>query len=117
MNQASSYLRWAQGGYSHWCPGCGQMHMIPNSWNFDGNVNSPTFTPSVSITGKQTVADEQGKWTGDWVRDAHGNAVDYCCHYNLTAGQLQFHGDSTHSFAGKLVPLPELPIEFRDNQE
>lgn len=114
MGQVSSYLRRAVGGYSHWCPGCEEMHMIPDSWTFDGNVNSPTFTPSVSISGKQQVIVD-GKWTGEWVRDANGNPVDYRCHYNLTAGQLQFHGDSTHVLAGQLVSLPELPIELRDN--
>lgn len=90
--------------------------MISDSWGFDGNVNSPTFTPSVSISGKKCVFVD-GKWTGEWVRDANGNAVDDRCHYNLTAGQLKFHGDSTHPLVGKLVPLPELPIELRDRQE
>lgn len=113
MGQVSAVLRRATRGYSHWCPGCEEMHMIPDSWRFDGNVDRPTFTPSVRITGKQSVI-VAGKWTGEWVRDANDKAVDYCCHYILTAGTLNFCADSTHKLAGTAVPLPPLPPEFAD---
>ena len=113
MGQVSASLRRAETGYSHWCPGCHEMHMIPDGWTFDGNLQSPTFQPSVKITGKQSVI-VNGEWTGEWVRDANGNALDYCCHYNLTAGNLQFHRDSTHALKGQTVPLPVLPEHMRD---
>jgi hypothetical protein len=109
-------------GISHWCPGCEEMHAItiesgPESsrptWHWDGNIDAPTVSPSVRITGKQTIK-LNGEWTGEWVRDAAGNAVDMCCHYILTAGQLNFCSDSTHALAGKTVPLPDLPDAFRD---
>ncbi len=109
MGQVSSKLRRAENGYSHWCPGCGEVHLIPDSWNFDGNLEQPTFSPSVKITGKLTVKDSHGEWTGEWVRDANGNAVDDCCHYILTVGVLNFCGDCTHVLAGQSVPLPDLP--------
>lgn len=89
------------------------MHGIPNSWIFDGNYETPTVSPSVKITGKQTVKDEQGE-TGDWICGADGKALDLCCHYILTMGQLNFCDDCTHELAGKTVPLPELPVYLRD---
>ena len=100
MSQVSSVLRRSTTGYSHWCPGCREMHHIhtdaPNSngaqWSFDGNAESPTFTPSVNISSH----DEEDGTTER-------------CHYNLTAGVLNFCGDSTHSLAGQPVPLPPLP--------
>lgn len=52
---------------------------------------------------------EDGKWTGEWVRDAQGKPVPFVCHYILTNGILNFCGDSTHTLANKAVPLPELP--------
>lgn len=113
MGQVSAVLRRACGGFAHWCPGCQEMHLIPDSWTFDGNVAVPTFRPSVKITGKQTVKVD-GKWTGEWVHDAAGNPVDECCHYILTAGQLQFCGDCTHALCGQTVPLPDLPAGYRD---
>lgn len=87
--------------------------MIPDTWGFDGSLEKPTFNPSVKITGKKRVI-VNGQWTGEWVRDAAGSAVDECCHYNLTAGQLHFHGDSTHGLKGTIVPLPDLPLHLRD---
>jgi hypothetical protein len=89
------------------------MHVIPDSWKFDGNLESPTFSPSVKITGKQTVVVD-GEWTGEWIRDADGKPLDYCCHYILTAGQISFCSDCTHSFVNQVVSLPSLPIELCD---
>jgi hypothetical protein len=115
MGQVSAKLRRVERGYSHWCPGCGEMHVIFDSWTFDGNLESPTFNPSVKITGKKVVVDQKGEWTGEWVRDASGNAIDDCCHYHLTAGVLKFCGDSKHALAGHNVPLPDLPAHLTDD--
>lgn len=113
MGQISRALRRAERGHAHWCPGCEEMHVIPDSWSFDGNIACPTFSPSVKITGKQSVVVD-GEWTGEWVRDGAGNAIDACCHYFLRAGRLEFCTDSTHKLAGQTVPLPDLPVFLRD---
>jgi hypothetical protein len=89
------------------------MHQLPDSWKFDGNLEAPTFTPSFKHDGIKRIFVD-GKWTGEWVRDAEGNSVPFTCHYILTSGQLNFCGDSTHSLAGKTVPLPHLPEGFID---
>ena len=80
--------------YVHWCPGCRQAHAInvekPNPWNavwsFDGNVDRPTFSPSVNIVGR--------------------------CHYFIRNGNIEFCSDSKHALSGQTVPLPEWPSEF-----
>jgi hypothetical protein len=113
MGQVSAKLRRATNGYVHWCPGCDQRHVIFDSWSFDGNLEKPTFSPSVKITGKKIVVVD-GRWTGEWVRDAAGNPVDDCCHYFLHVGELKFCGDSKHALAGKNVPLPDLPEHLTD---
>jgi hypothetical protein len=127
VGQVSSKLRREENGHSHWCPGCGEMHVVPDSWTFDGNLESPTFSPSVKITGQKTVVDERGEWTGAWMAtDENGAPVErkvflptdtpvpYCCHYVLTAGVIQFGGDCTHAMVGQAVPLPDLPPHLRD---
>jgi Family of unknown function (DUF6527) len=86
MSQVSSKLRRGEGRYFHWCPGCVETHPLPDGWAFDGNLDSPTFTPS---------------FKHDW-----GNGK--VCHYILTAGVLNFCSDSTHGLAGQSVPLPDL---------
>lgn len=108
MSQVSSTLRRTVCGFAHWCPGCGEIHQLPDSWAFDGNLESPTFAPSFKHDGIQRVF-SNGRWTGEWVRYTKGNTVPYVCHYVLTAGILNFCPDSTHSLAGKAIALPPLP--------
>jgi len=98
---------WPRGGFGHWCPGCGYGHEIdteqPNSlgakWSFDGNMASPTFTPSVNI-----------RW-GKYADPSHVGdpAHDRVCHYNITAGRIYYHGDCTHALRGQVVDLPDIP--------
>jgi uncharacterized protein DUF6527 len=115
MGQVSPYLRRSSGGYTHWCPGCLEMHRLPDSgWTFNGDLNKPTFQPSFKHTGVKTVKDKNGQWTGEWVLDANGKAIPDICHYILTNGILNFCSDCTHEMAGKPVPLPELPEFYRD---
>jgi hypothetical protein len=89
------------------------MHTLPDGWRFDGNLESPTFTPSFLHRGLKTVW-KGCEWTGEWRRDEKGNTIPRVCHYNLTAGMIHFHIDSTHPLAGKVVPLPELPVSVRE---
>lgn len=113
MSMASNALRRVDGGYAHFCPACGYMHKLPDGWQFDGSLEHPTFTPSFKHSGKQITV-ENGKWAGGWVRGADGNALDWCCHYILTAGVLNYCGDCTHAMAGQAVPLPPIPDHLRE---
>lgn len=107
MAKVSAYLLEWRGEYGHWCPGCEQTHWIatarPNrpSWSFNGDVNAPTFNPSVRI---QYEGPDAGQTDADGFRSPPA-----CCHYFLHAGQIQFCADSTHALAGQTVPLPLLP--------
>lgn len=86
-------------GWAHWCPGCKDHHVIPTSgpkvWRFNGDLERPTFTPSVRLT-----------W--NW-GSVGGPDEPHCCHYVITDGAIQFCGDCTHALAGQTVPLPEIP--------
>lgn len=115
MGQVSDKLRRLEGGYAHWCPGCEETHVIFDSWKFDGNLEAPTFTPSVKITGKRAV-NKDGRWTGEWVRDANGNPLDLCCHYFLTGGVIQYLSDCTHALKNQRIVLPPLPAHLRDEE-
>jgi Family of unknown function (DUF6527) len=108
MNQVSSVLRRDECGYDHWCPGCQEMHHLPDGWKFNGNLQQPSFTPSFKHQGLKREF-VNGKWSGQWLRDSNGNTIPYLCHYVLTSGILNFQGDCTHSLCGQKVPLPNLP--------
>lgn len=111
--------RWASNkgeliGWLHWCPACHQSHLInvevPTSpfpefniaggqrWSFDGNENSPTFTPSVKV--------QSGGWK---TREGKEVPLITRCHYNITKGQIIYHGDCAHTLKGQTVALPDYP--------
>lgn len=80
-------------GYSFWCQGCTMYHLyyVPR-WSFNGNMERPTFTPSLLNT-----------WT-------HGESQEpKRCHLHVTDGQIIYCSDCTHSLAGKTVPMTDEP--------
>lgn len=89
MSQVSEVLRRASGGYFHWCPACEELHPLPDSWRFDGNLERPTFAPSFKHEG--------------------GSVPGWCCHYTITAGVITFCADCSYAMAGQSVPMPSLP--------
>ena len=97
MARLNAKLRKTSNGVAHWCPACKEPHVYqtgpgrPVRWAFDGNLDKSSFTPSMKITTS-------------WKR-----RPDDVCHYFLTAGVLQFCGDSTHELAGKSIDLPDWP--------
>lgn len=93
--RVSSKLGRTTAGHYHWCPGCESMHVLPDSWTFDGNVESPTFSPSFLH-----------KWNYGPERTPKS------CHYIVTAGILNYCGDCHHALRGTSVPIPDLPYEY-----
>jgi hypothetical protein len=87
--------------FIYWCPGCGHAHSIPvgpgsgHSWTFDGNVESPTFSPSV----RHFHTNSQGEQITS-------------CHYHVQAGQMAYCGDCKHELNGKTVPMEDIPKDY-----
>jgi hypothetical protein len=82
--------------WNFWCPACKCGHGFTvyhppdagKGWQFNGNVDKPTFTPSLRYLN------QDGKTT--------------MCHLNMTDGMLIFHGDCPHDFKGRVVPMEDL---------
>lgn len=84
-------------GYRFDCPGCHEPHVVQTSgdhaWGFNGDVDKPTFSPSVLI-----------QW-----RDHDGVAVaEHRCHFFIRDGRIEFCSDSGHELAGQIVDLPDV---------
>ena len=76
------------------CPGCGAKHLFITNrdrailnaggkkivWDFNGDVESPTFTPSLLTVGHE------------------GSPY---CHFNLIDGVFHFHNDCVHDAKNK----------------
>jgi hypothetical protein len=101
-------LRINGNNYMMWCPGCDELHMINDNWSFNGNVESPTFSPSI-LTWLDPNPDVDPKYdpTGKYRSGSR-------CHSFLVDGVWQFLTDCTHALAGQNVPMVELPDYFSD---
>ena len=120
MARLSNILRSLEGGQvTFWCPGCNCPHAVKvegyKAWAWDGDVDKPTFSPSVLIQGGHFLP-----WTPD------GNHSCWCtyykdrplveklfkcrqCHSFIRDGQIHFLHDCSHELAGKVVPIPNWP--------
>lgn len=118
MGQLSALLRNVQGGgLKFWCPGCNDSHQVttgPGGWQWNNDVDRPTFSPSVLVQGtKMTAAGEAAykAWDAAGFPERGGpfDHVKTVCHSFVRDGQIQFLGDCTHELAGQTVPLPAWP--------
>ena len=103
---------WAPEGYLFECPGCGHDHVVEvvrsnghPGWTFNGDLDKPTFEPSLLVRGTRKITDEEHK------RIMAGEKLDipkFICHSFITDGNIKFLDDCTHSLKGQTVPLKEI---------
>lgn len=126
MSKLSHILRDTEGGgLTFYCPGCKERHRIQHGegagprWTWNGDVNKPTFTPSILVTWtepfnqdnpealkKDLAAAALRRQAGE--QKVNLPSVDKRCHSFVTDGNIQFLADCTHALAGQTVPLGEV---------
>lgn len=94
------------------CPGCECDHGVWTNkknqnqavWNFNGDINNPTVTPSIKVQFphfKEFVQTELGRIGKEDTCYLH------ICHSFITNGKIQFLNDCTHKLSAQTVELPE----------
>ena len=73
--------------YCFYCPGCKDNHYLNKRWKFNGDLDRPTFTPSL-------------------LSQYNNKEI---CHSYITDGKIRFLTDCTHHLKGQTVELPEYP--------
>jgi hypothetical protein len=111
----------AKGGFSHdgrysfKCPGCGHEHFIHTLnpmhngaiWDFNGDVDKPTFSPSVRVMRGHYVPGQPKP--PDCPNCQAGDNICGQCHFFIREGKIDFCGDCTHPLNGKTgIDLPEI---------
>ena len=75
------------------CPGCKCHHGVWTTeknmnkviWQFNGDLQKPTVSPSILV-----------RW------------ADNVCHSFIKSGMIEFLSDCTHELKGTTVPLPQI---------
>lgn len=86
--------------YKFYCPACKECHWVavgPRSlwppslrWQFDGNLENPTISPSLLVTHKMPNGERR-------------------CHSFIRDGKIQYLEDCTHDLRGQTVEILEFP--------
>lgn len=98
------------------CPGCKTYHSVSvegsHAWGWNGDVDRPTFTPSVLVRSGHYVPGsiQDSCWCTYNAEHPEKSERFKCgvCHSFVTDGNIQFLNDCTHELAGQTVPLPDL---------
>lgn len=120
MGQVSTKLRSREGGgFSYWCQGCEEVHAVDGTWTFDGNLEAPTFSPSVLTRSGHFLSNwKEGDpcWC-TYNRDHPNRPSSFkCrrCHTFIRGGMVEFLDDCSHALVGQTLPLPDLPPHLLD---
>ena len=75
------------------CPACDCAHVCDERWAFNGNLERPTFGPSIRVTydGKDAGID---------------GAPPAVCHSHVNDGYVAYCDDCTHALRGQTVEIP-----------
>jgi hypothetical protein len=77
------------------CPACGHWHVFDERWSFNGDLEKPTFNPSMLVNGGADM-------------EKYINEHNPRCHSFVTDGRIQFLGDCSHNMKGQTVELPDI---------
>lgn len=93
-----------------WCPGCEDVHAVEvaepaSRWEWDGNLDAPTISPSIKVTGVQWDADISFHKP----RHAVATGGQTICHSFVKQGHWEFLSDCTHVLVGQTVPMVAVP--------
>lgn len=93
-------------GYMIFCPACKCGHQFHTGrWSFNGDIEKPTFKPSMLVRGVVPLTDEECDrvMAGEEI-----NPIPLVCHSFVTNGSIQFLSDCSHGMKGQTVDLPEV---------
>lgn len=99
------------------CPGCGDTHSVGPTWTFNGDLERPTFSPSLLVRSGHFVPshkpDDNCWCTYNAEQKAKGETDEApfscgICHSFIRDGRIEFLSDCTHKLAGQTVDLPTI---------
>jgi hypothetical protein len=79
--------------WSIFCPACQCCHGFDNRWKFNGNMDKPTFTPSMLV--------HENKDYREVSKSKHGHR----CHSFVANGEIKYLDDCTHDMKNTTVKL------------
>jgi len=108
MENMNKYLRKTNTGLiMFWCPGCQCGHYVNDTGDLNDISGLPTIRPSILVKSTNDSDEWEKDENGDFIFEngkAKGSRKTVC-HLFVTDGVIEYLPDSTHSLAGKSVPM------------
>jgi hypothetical protein len=76
------------GAHAIYCKGCDTFHAFDNRWEFNGNFEKPTFSPSMLVYP--------------------ANKPEKRCHSFVRDGKIQYLDDCFHQYKGQTLELEDI---------
>lgn len=113
--------------FGFYCPGCGHSHMVPindaklengHGWQFDGNKEAPTLSPSLLTKSGHYATHFNPEKDTCWCsfKERTGDEPSFkcgICHLFVRDGKIEYLSDCTHEYAGKTIDMVDFPKEDR----
>jgi len=109
---------WGVGVFGFKCPGCGETHIIytdpanpsknkeKSVWAFNGDLNNPTFSPSIMYRTGHYI-DDLNEEQKAHIMEQEEKYRGIICHSTVTSGFINILSDSTQS-ANQTLELKEI---------
>jgi hypothetical protein len=89
----------SEDGYQFRCPACNTTHSCDKRWEWNGDLEKPTFLGSVLVYKVFTPASQSF--------DGQDHLIQARCHSQITDGMIYFYSDCEHAMTGLTVELPD----------
>jgi hypothetical protein len=128
---SNKFFRWVDeergtAGLYFWCQGCEELHIVstdgPHSWSWNRDAEKPVFSPSVLTSGyKLTPEGEAMLESGQKPLNGKYPRMETRCHTfvgcnGAQPGEVIFLSDCTHALAGQVLPFPDLPAKYLEDE-
>jgi hypothetical protein len=91
-------------GHAIFCPACQMAHVIDHRWEFNGDMERPTFSPSLLRTGTMPLTDAEADMV---LRGEKFEPKPLICHSYIRDGKIQFLSDCSHEMKNMTVDLKQ----------
>lgn len=100
----------------YYCPGCKRHHGIyvdkehKVNWDFNGDFDKPTFSPSVLVKEGHYMDGHTGDCWCDYNKKHPDNPAPYkcgICHSFVKDGKIEYLNDCTHELRGQTIDMED----------
>lgn len=112
-------IKSSDGMIMFYCPGCECLHGVNERWQFNGDFEKPTISPSILTRNGHFEPNFTGSCWCTFNKEHRDDPAPFeckLCHIFVTDGKIQYLNDCSHSLAGQTIDLLDEDKWFEDEE-